>query len=429
MKRLLTFLVILALIGYLGFKASVWWLTDQRIAEARSAVEGIGVIDRGGIRSGIEGSVTLVDGSYEDFRLSQPLGFGRLTLDAGSPVALISALLEPQSFPSEWSLRAESIFMAFDAALFRDWVTAAGEETNLGLFAPICGADSQNRLESGDLLGLGVSGLSGEAMIRQEPGRLYAEVTTVETGTLEIHWPGARLQPMDPSALFSSSVQPMRVNLLDGGLLRRLSAYCARESEMTVEAWAQAALASFDAELEARGYRASDQLRALYRKWLTEGGELTVKLNPSKALWGLPVKSEEDGPLVMSDSGTESPLVSYNGAGVPAVFLTAIEPDPEPVTEKRAEAELAEPAQDKRQAGWLETNKDAAESLIGQTVRVTLENGNVVEGRLSGVDEKRLEVVRLVDGGEVAYPIAIRLIATFEVWQRGSAFESSDSES
>jgi hypothetical protein len=29
-----------------------------------------------------------------------------------------------------------------------------------------------------------------------------------------------------------------------------------------------------------------------------------------------------------------------------------------------------------------------------------------------------MEVVRLVDGGEVAYPIAMRLIDTFEVWRR-----------
>jgi hypothetical protein len=29
-----------------------------------------------------------------------------------------------------------------------------------------------------------------------------------------------------------------------------------------------------------------------------------------------------------------------------------------------------------------------------------------------------MEIVRLVGGGEVAYPIAIRLIETFEVWRR-----------
>ena len=35
MKRLLTFLVVLALIGYLSFKGAVWWLADQRLADAQ----------------------------------------------------------------------------------------------------------------------------------------------------------------------------------------------------------------------------------------------------------------------------------------------------------------------------------------------------------------------------------------------------------
>jgi RNase P/RNase MRP subunit p29 len=56
--------------------------------------------------------------------------------------------------------------------------------------------------------------------------------------------------------------------------------------------------------------------------------------------------------------------------------------------------------------------------MAGQTVRVTLVNGNKVEGRMGGIVDERMEVVRLVDGGEVAYPIAMRLIDTFEVWRR-----------
>ena len=51
MKRLLTFLVVLALIGYLSFKGAVWWLADQRLADAQQAIEELGVIDRGNIRS------------------------------------------------------------------------------------------------------------------------------------------------------------------------------------------------------------------------------------------------------------------------------------------------------------------------------------------------------------------------------------------
>ena len=37
MKRLLSFLIILALVVFVGFKAGAWWLADQRLAEARTA--------------------------------------------------------------------------------------------------------------------------------------------------------------------------------------------------------------------------------------------------------------------------------------------------------------------------------------------------------------------------------------------------------
>ena len=91
MKRLLTFLVILALIGYLSFKGAVWWLADQRLADAQQAIEELGVIDRGNIRSDLVGRLVLGDGSYQDFRLTRPVVFDRLMFNAGSPVALVRA--------------------------------------------------------------------------------------------------------------------------------------------------------------------------------------------------------------------------------------------------------------------------------------------------------------------------------------------------
>ena len=90
MKRLLTFLVVLALIGYLSFKGAVWWLADQRLADAQQAIEELGVIDRGNIRSDLVGRLVLGDGSYQDFRLTRPVVFDRLMFNAGSPVALAS---------------------------------------------------------------------------------------------------------------------------------------------------------------------------------------------------------------------------------------------------------------------------------------------------------------------------------------------------
>lgn len=403
MKRLLTLLVILALASYLAFKGGVWWLVDQRLSEADQAVDTTGVIDPGRIRSGIAGTLTLMDGFYEDFRLSQPLKIGRLSLDAGSPVALVNALLDPSSLPAQWTLRGEQISMALDNALFRNWVTASDDAQTPLLFAPVCGPDHRQQLGSGDLLRLGIMGVAGEILVHQDASSLYAEVTTIETGSLEISWPGARFNPADPAAVMASSTQPMAITLRDGGLMRRISAYCAREAGLETDEWTRVVMESFGAALAARGFQASDQLSALYRQWLTEGGELRLELNPGQALWGIPV-------------GASDPFVTYNGARVPDVYLLPVEPEPESIP-----VEAMEPIMDGAEGegiGWQPADTENAAELTGQTVRVTLANGNVVEGRLAGIDEDRMEVVRLVGGGEVAYPIAIRLIETFEVWRR-----------
>ena len=78
MKRLLKLLVVLGLGGFVVFKAGVWWLTDQRLAEARSVLESYGVIERGTISSGVDGRVVLSGSSWKDLRLSRPLRTGRL---------------------------------------------------------------------------------------------------------------------------------------------------------------------------------------------------------------------------------------------------------------------------------------------------------------------------------------------------------------
>jgi hypothetical protein len=203
--------------------------------------------------------------------------------------------------------------------------------------------------------------------------------------------------------LLNSGGGKMQVRLRDGGLMRRISAYCSREAGLDTAQWTQVVMESFREALEARGYQGSDQLIALYRQWLTEGGELTLELDPADANWGVPV-------------GPADPFITYNGSRVPDVYLAEVEPAP-----ARVPAQAMEPVVDSApggQVGWQPADPENAIELIGQTVRVTLANGNLVEGRLAGINEDRLEIARIVGGGEVAYPIAIRLIDTFEVWRR-----------
>ncbi|MBD3658111.1 acetylornithine deacetylase [Marinobacter sp.] len=415
MKRLLTVLIVLAVMAWGGYSGAVWWLAVQRLAEARIALSPHGVLARGQIGSGVSGELSLADASYQDFRLTQPVTLGKLVLDAGGPQHLLALLTDPRELPLRWSLTAVGIRLPLEATMFRNWVTA-GEVSQASLFAPVCGPDHRQQLGSGDLVRLGIDELTGEALLRQEDQRLYFEVSTAGTGSIEVDWPGARLSLAEPAAVPASSATPLTLTVRDGGLMRRIAAYCARESGLDASAWTSIVMERFRDGLNARGYDASGQLLALYRQWLTEGGELTLQLQPAQPVYGIPVqKIERQG-----QPDPQGLVVSYNGAVVPDVYLMATEPEL-PAVPRQALEPVVPDGPGAALAGWRDTPVETAAEWRGQTVRVTLASGRVVEGRLLGVEESRLEVARMLDGGEVVYPMAVRAVTRFEVWRRGRA--------
>src|SRR5690554_405510 len=416
MKRLLTTLILAALIGFAVFKAGVWWLADQRMAEARQTLDVSGVLERGKIGSGVEGRLVFTGASWQGFELTQPLVIGRAEFEAGSPVALLQALVDPARLPASWSLQAEGLALVLEATMFRNWVTedGAGGREQAVLFALPCAPDPRQHLGSGDLLRMGITRLSGELVLKQTPKRLHLELNSANTGSLELDWPGARINLVSPEATLTSSPQPLEVTIRDGGLMRRVAAYCARESGLGTSQWAGRALETFETGLNARGWRPSEQLLALYQQWLLEGGEITASVQLNSEALGIPVRAEDE-----PADGTLAWAVEYNGAKVPDVFLRKVEPVMPEIPKEALEPLV--PRENPEVVSWHAEDLETAPAWVGRKVRVTLSNGNLVQGRLASVSEQELEVAREVAGGEVAYPIVMRAIAGFEVWRRGQS--------
>ncbi|MBJ6136653.1 acetylornithine deacetylase [Marinobacter litoralis] len=413
MKRLLSFLVVFSLLAFAGYKAGVWWLADQRLADARTQLSSTGVLERGQIGSALDGRLLLKDASWLDFRLTQPLSMGLVELDAHSPVALVTGLANPQRIAGDWTLVVEQAHMVLEPTMFRNWVTEDVEEssTKAPLVALACAPDPRQHLGSGDLKRMGIDSIGGDFRLTQNRGGLQAELHTLEMGSLELNWPGARLHLSREGVDVSGHEQPADITVRDGGLMRRISAYCSRETGLTVNEWSVTAAKALARALEGRGYQASGQLIALYRQWLTEGGELRFLVNIGSEAYGVPVRDGEN-------PGAAWP-VTYNGSQVPDVYLSRIQPAVPEVAPEAYEP-VTHPETSLRPQ-WFAEPVENAGLWQGQTVRVTLSNGKTVEGRLVSVGERELEVARMIAGGEVAYPMLIRAVARFEVWRRGRA--------
>lgn len=413
MKKLLWVVLVLALLGYAAFKGTAWYFTHQALEASHGVGAFEGVVSADSLHSGLSGTVTLDQARYQLFRLTQPVTADAVHFRTSSPVALLRSLILARTLPSQWSLVMDGLRLQLDPAMLKGWVVAGDQQADRALFSPVCAPDHRQQLGSGDLIRMGISALTGDATIDQSPDELRIDLNTAETGSLEVLWPDARLSLADPGAVLASSDEVARVTLRDAGLMRKVTAYCARAADMAVTAWADLVTRSFREGLHARGYEPSAQLLALYRQWLTEGGELELELRPADDTWGVPVNQPD-----ARQEGLPELSVHYNHARVPGVYLIPWSPSV-PAAESPVSASVS-PAVAKAASGpaWRASAPAAAGPWLDRSVRVTLENGRVVEGRLAGITAERLNVARKTDGGEVAYPIPLTAITRFEVWRR-----------
>ncbi len=417
MKKLFYTLVVLALVAFLVFKGSVWFLTGQRMATLGDEIAESGVANWQRLSSNLSGQVTLHDFQYQQFQWTQPVTIRQLSFTTGSPVALVQTLLNPTELPEEWQLDAEGARLQLDAAMIKNWVAPEQNATPV-LFGLICGPDHRQQLGSGDLVRMGEADISGEILLRQSRSNLHFELSTAGAGSVELTARDYRLDLVFGEAGMKSTRLPRPAHtdvvLRDGGLMRKVALYCARESQMEVPEWVALVTSGFRDALNALGYEPSKQLMALYQRWLSEGGQLEFTLASASPTLGVPVHTLEE-----ADSSNAAFNMTYNQAGVPDVFLTRMEPELPELPEQAVEPVVPDESES-AMADWRPSPVEEAGRWLERTVRVKLSSGRIVEGRLTNVSEDKLEVARMVDGGEVAYPMAIRAVEQFDVWRRTS---------
>ncbi|MGQ7273625.1 hypothetical protein [Marinobacter sp. V034] len=416
MKKLFLSLVGLLLLGYVAFKGAAWYQVNQTLTQLQESVAREGVLKWGGIGSSIAGQVSVYDIEYQHFSVTQPLKINRVTFIADSPSSLIS-MLTGGPLPQVWEADVENARMAMDTNLMRDWVASEDGIQQSGLLKVPCGT---GELGLSQLMALGVDQVAADLKLSRSAsdgseGGLALEVNGGKLGSLDLRLPDHGLtEGLSEEGLEAYSGQVL-FTLRDGGFMRRVAAFCAREADTDVNVWAGKAAADFAQRLAKLGYKPSDQLLALYKVWMRDGGELKATLTAGDPLYGLPRRGVS-APEIGADPQLDNFDVFYNGARVPDLFVREIE-KPNPVLTSGSQSQMQADKSPTQQRFRI-SDAEEASRWVGRDVRVTLSSGRVVEGRLSGTDDRRLNLTRIVDGGEVAYPLPVTAITLFEVWRR-----------
>jgi len=421
-KVLSLFLLVLAVVA--GYKLAVWYGTYRALTGFQDRLQSVGVLAWDGSDSTLAGQVRLVQPRIQFFDLSAPLRADSLTLSRPNPWALLKTLYGGGTQPpDQWVMRLENFNMSLPDQLFKPW--AGADFPALGAFNPWrlyrCG--DHRTLNGKELRGMGVPRVSGDAVLnyRLAPSdgniHLALDINAGVVGSLDLQAttppPGSWNVGDWPQALAT----PTSVHLVvrDGGFMRRVSAYCSEATGLTPGQWALQAARAWQAALEAQGLMPSSQTVALYKQWLQKGGELTVDLQPSGSFRFARLAS---GPIpdAIKLAGLK---ILYNGDEVPGLEMTrqgGIAPaaaSPTPAAAPKA----AGASQASRGPAFRSLDATQAPRWVGRQVRVLYDGGKTLQGRLDAADSSSLTVTRMVEGGQVSYPVKLSEVHRLQVWR------------
>ena len=415
MKKTLMFLVGFCALAAAGFYGTTWYGTYHALQRIKSQMASVGVLDWQSITPSISGQVKVDDLRLTLFELSQPIHVNSVVFAAGSSRALLQWSLGREVKRPQLTINDMKLILRPE--LTKSWVPAAEDRLRWPRPWRVRACGEQRTLGGADLIAMGLDIVDIDLTLSSEQVddgavSLRGEVNADALGSFDFTMT-TRAFPASMEGLTELlpwQWQSLEVFIRDGGFMRRLAAFCAQDRHESPEAWARLATDELQGELAGWGILPSKPLTALYRQWLENGGELSMVLPSTPAGGFSNIQS------VAKYLGQDSLAILYNNREVTGLDMSLA------VEEFRARTapavvRLPAPPQADHPA-WRATPLASGGQWQERQVRVTLKSGRSLEGRLSAINERQLQVSRVIEGGEFASSAGFRDIAVFEVWRR-----------
>lgn len=218
------------------------------------------------------------------------------------------------------------------------------------------------------------------------------------------------------------AITALKVNYTDKGYYKLRNAYCARQAGGDEAAYIDANTTRLGAEL---GGVVPQKVMAEYRKFMAEGGTLSVSLSPAEAtqlsnmafyetsdamrMLGLTVAvndvSFDAEQMEWSTASTKPTQSSQTSSTTPAKSSAM------PAPSVRAKTEV----QDSQKPASRTVKVSQLSRYMGKLVQLDTNKGKRRVGRLESIDDERVRLLMKMTGGEFSFPVKIEEISSARV--------------
>ena len=422
MKKNLFVALFLVVIVFVASKAFIALFSYQAAEKLKQSLNADVAITYSWLSSELDGTVVYHDVSITPYHLKRTFYIDRLKLNYGNYLNLLINLPNFSSGKHDGlqSVIANSVKGKLEGRDFEEWIALEyGEDFSNPLSLYACG--EQKRVSHHNLREMGIHDYNASITIKKrdaaDPSTLGLSIL-IERGPLgdtEVNttWDAFSI----PADLPSWKLQTFKLNDLslthvDNGFFRRLSNFCSTFNQLGRAEFSDRASKSWQKGLNSIGLDADDNLRALYRDYLTQGGQLKFSLSPAKPFVFDQFKELLDKDL-FSYLGVKAQLNNKEILGAslkvnrqhfippPAVIEDTTEKDESTLEQKN---------------GYLPISLEALEQSIQKKVRLETLDGKKHEGLVVSVDKYKMELGKMVAGGSVVYEFQRDQIKSVDMW-------------
>lgn len=423
MKKNILVALFLSVILFVGAKAFIALFSYQTAEKLKQSVEHEFAVTYSWISSELDGSIVFHDLSVTPYRLKRTFYIDRLRINYGSYLNLLLNLtnLAKGRHDGLESIAAQSITGELSGRDIEEWISLEyGDEFSKPLGVYACG--NQTRASHDNLREMGIHEYQSSFTLKKTETidldavglSLMLDRGALGETNLTTIWEGASV----PNELSQFKVEDLQLKALslthiDNGYFRRLSNFCSKHTQFDRTQFSQNASTQWQESMRLIGLEVSDGVKSLYSDYLLQGGQLKLKLAPTKSFAFNRFESLLDQDII-SYFGVSAKL---NGAAMPSSTLKVMGKHFKPPVVVKVDENKEENLNlDLPKTGFLSIPLDELEQSAQKRVRVDMKDGKKYEGLVDAVNKQKIELSQQLAGGTVVYVLKREQIERVEMW-------------